>query len=99
MRAIGPTFMTIRDALYWTGATEGLAPLIRQQIWRYVTPFKQAGRSILVMDKKVDGLIETADHLTSSRGATSLWSARSLSLSPPLTFSADISGFAQHDVG
>jgi branched-chain amino acid transport system ATP-binding protein len=41
-------------------ATEGLAPLIRREIWRCLTALKRAGQSILVIDKNVDALLEIA---------------------------------------
>ena len=41
--------------------TEGLAPLIRQEIWRSLRSLKQAGLSILVVDKNLADLMSLAD--------------------------------------
>ena len=43
-------------------ATEGLAPIIRQQIWDCLSQLKQDGQSILIIDKNVDAIARLADH-------------------------------------
>jgi len=45
-------------------ATEGLAPLVREEIWKCLAALKAAGQTILVIDKYVDRLIDIADHHT-----------------------------------
>ncbi len=61
-------------------ATEGLAPLIREEIWRCLMALKRAGQSIFVIDKNVDALIEIADrHYVSERGRIT-WSGTSRGL-------------------
>ncbi len=57
MLAIGRALMTNPKLLILDEATEGLAPLIRQEIWQCLTRLKRAGQSILVIDKNVAALI------------------------------------------
>ena len=44
-------------------ATEGLAPLIRQEIWSCLTHIKQQGMALIVVDKYVQKIVEIADHV------------------------------------
>ena len=61
-------------------ATEGLAPLIRDEIWRCLRALKQTGQSILVIDKNVETLIDIADrHYVIERGRIT-WSGTSREL-------------------
>jgi branched-chain amino acid transport system ATP-binding protein len=62
MLAIGRALMTNPRLLILDEATEGLAPLIRAEIWQCLTRLKQDGQSILVIDKNVEALIRIADH-------------------------------------
>ena len=69
MLAIGRALMTNPHLLILDEATEGLAPLIREEIWRCLAALKSAGQSILVIDKYVDRLIAIADtHTLIERG-------------------------------
>ena len=61
MLAIGRALMTNPKLLILDEATEGLAPLIRQEIWRCLGRLKREGQSILVIDKNVGALIRLAD--------------------------------------
>jgi branched-chain amino acid transport system ATP-binding protein len=61
MLAIGRALMTNPDLLILDEATEGLAPLIRSEIWRCLARLKAAGLSILLIDKNVDALLRLAD--------------------------------------
>ena len=80
MLAIGRALMTNPRLLILDEATEGLAPLIRQEIWQCLTRLKQAGQSILVIDKNVAALIAIADrHYMIERGRT-VWSGTSREL-------------------
>jgi branched-chain amino acid transport system ATP-binding protein len=80
MLAIGRALMTNPRLLILDEATEGLAPLIRDEIWRCLTTLKWAGQSILVIDKNVDALIEIADrHYVIERGRIT-WSGTSCEL-------------------
>ena len=80
MLAIGRALMTNPKLLILDEATEGLAPLIRQEIWQCLTRLKNAGQSILVIDKNVAALIGIADrHYLIERGRT-VWSGTSKEL-------------------
>ncbi len=60
MLAIGRALMTNPRLLILDEATEGLAPLIRDVIWRCLELLRAAGQSILVIDKNVDALTRIA---------------------------------------
>src|SRR5450830_1684333 len=62
MLAIGRALVTNPHLLILDEATEGLAPLVRQEIWRCLAALKAAGMSILVIDKYVRALVGIADH-------------------------------------
>jgi branched-chain amino acid transport system ATP-binding protein len=61
MLAIGRALMTNPHLLILDEATEGLAPLVRAEIWRCLTRLKAAGQSILLVDKNVRVLTRVAD--------------------------------------
>ena len=61
MLAIGRALMTNPKLLILDEATEGLAPLIRNEIWNCVSSLKTAGQSILLVDKNIDALTRIAD--------------------------------------
>src|SRR5437016_12807398 len=61
MLAIGRALMTNPRLLILDEATEGLAPLIRAEIWQCLATLKAAGQSIIVIDKTVEALIHIAD--------------------------------------
>ena len=80
MLAIGRALMTNPRLLILDEATEGLAPLIRAEIWQCLTQLKQAGQSILVIDKNVEALARIADrHYMIERGRV-VWSGTSAAL-------------------
>jgi branched-chain amino acid transport system ATP-binding protein len=69
MLAIGRALMTNPKLLVLDEATEGLAPLIRREIWDRLASLKQQGLSILVIDKNVDALLRLSDrHLILEKG-------------------------------
>ena len=69
MLAIGRALMTNPRLLILDEATEGLAPLIRAEIWRCLARLKELGLSILVIDKNVGALLRAADrHFLIERG-------------------------------
>jgi branched-chain amino acid transport system ATP-binding protein len=69
MLAIGRALMTNPRLLILDEATEGLAPLIRLEIWRCLARLKSEGLAILVIDKNVAALTEIADrHYLIERG-------------------------------
>ena len=61
MLAIGRALMTNPRLLILDEATEGLAPLIRTEIWNCLAGLKAARQSILVIDKNVEALTKIAD--------------------------------------
>ena len=61
MLAIGRALMTNPRLLILDEATEGLAPLVRQEIYRSIGELKREGLSILLIDKDVRSLIRVAD--------------------------------------
>ena len=80
MLAIGRALMTNPYLLILDEATEGLAPLVREEIWKCLAALKAAGQTILVIDKYVDRLIGIADHHTVlSRGRVA-WRGSSAAL-------------------
>jgi len=80
MLAIGRALMTNPRLLILDEATEGLAPLIRAEIWSCLTRLKSAGQSILVIDKNVEALTRIADrHYIIERGKV-VWSGNSAEL-------------------
>jgi branched-chain amino acid transport system ATP-binding protein len=80
MLAIGRALMTNPRLLILDEATEGLAPLIRAEIWQCLTRLKTAGQSILVIDKNVEALTRIADrHYLIERGRV-VWAGTSAEL-------------------
>jgi branched-chain amino acid transport system ATP-binding protein len=80
MLAIGRTLMTNPKLLILDEATEGLAPLVRQDIWACLKRLKDEGQSILVVDKNLDALIKLADrHVVIEKGHV-VWSGTSADL-------------------
>ena len=61
MLAIGRALMLNPRLLILDEATEGLAPLIRQEIWRRLEQLKESGLTILLIDKNIDELAHIAD--------------------------------------
>jgi branched-chain amino acid transport system ATP-binding protein len=81
MLAIGRALMTNPRLLVLDEATEGLAPLFRQEIWTRLAALKREGLSILVIDKNLDALLRLADrHLILEKGRI-VWQGRSRALS------------------
>jgi len=80
MLAIGRALMTNPRLLILDEATEGLAPLIRQEIWACLARLKSEGQAILVIDKNVNNLIALADrHYIVEKGRV-VWSGNSVAL-------------------
>ena len=80
MLAIGRALMTNPRLLILDEATEGLAPLIRAEIWRCLARLKELGLAILVIDKNVGALTRVADrHFLIERGRV-VWSGVSAAL-------------------
>ena len=81
MLAIGRALMTNPHLLILDEATEGLAPLVREDIWRCLATLKNAGQSILVIDKYVQKLIGLADQHTIIERGRVVWQGSSAALS------------------
>jgi branched-chain amino acid transport system ATP-binding protein len=80
MLAIGRALMTNPQLLILDEATEGLAPLIRQEIWTCLATLKRQGQAILVIDKNVGALIALADrHYIVEKGRV-VWTGSSPTL-------------------
>ena len=80
MLAIARALMTNPGLLILDEATEGLAPLVRAEIWRVLAALKGAGQSILVIDKNVEALTRFADrHVVIEKGRA-VWSGTSEAL-------------------
>jgi len=61
MLAIGRALLTQPAVLMLDEATEGLAPLIRLEIWRTLGALKSSGQSVLIVDRDLDALAKLAD--------------------------------------
>jgi branched-chain amino acid transport system ATP-binding protein len=86
MLAIGRALMTNPRLLILDEATEGLAPLIRDEIWRCLAKLRAVGQSILLIDKNVGAITRIADrHYVIERGRI-VWSggSRELASSPEI---------------
>jgi len=80
MLAIGRALMTNPRLVVLDEATEGLAPIIRDDIWRTLQQLKAEGLSLIVIDKNVNRLLELADrHYLIEKGRV-VWSGESVSL-------------------
>ena len=74
MLAIGRALMTNPRLLILDEATEGLAPVIRQVIWRAIRTLKGEGQSILVVDKTMAELLPVADRCVVLEKGRTAWS-------------------------
>jgi len=80
MLAIGRALMLNPRLLILDEATEGLAPLIRQEIWRRLEQLKQSGLTILLIDKNIDEFAHIADrHYIVEKGRV-VWQGSSAEL-------------------
>jgi branched-chain amino acid transport system ATP-binding protein len=73
MLAIGRALMTNPRLLVLDEATEGLAPVIRQDIWKAVRTLKAEGQSIMIVDKSLGELLPVADRCTILENGRSVW--------------------------
>jgi len=85
MLSIGRALMTNPELVILDGATEGLAPLVRRQIWSVLRRLRAEGTATLVVDKEVRPLLELGDrHLILVKGRIAFagdsqeWRARAL---------------------
>jgi branched-chain amino acid transport system ATP-binding protein len=80
MLAIGRALMTNPKLLILDEATEGLAPLIRAEIWTCLKRLRGERQSILVIDKNVDALASFADRHVIIEKGRSVWTGTSAEL-------------------
>ncbi|PVB59858.1 ABC transporter ATP-binding protein [Labrenzia sp. 011] len=86
MLAIGRALMTNPKLLILDEATEGLAPIIRQEIWSVIRHLKkETGLSILVIDKSIRELREIADRAVILARGTSVWTGAVADLTDDIT--------------
>lgn len=84
MLAIGRALMTNPGLLILDEATEGLAPVIRNDIWAVIRTLKAEGQSILIVDKTLSELLPCADRcFVLEKGAT-VWRGKPAELTPEL---------------
>lgn len=74
MLAIGRALMTNPELLILDEATEGLAPLIRDQIWDCLAQLRKAGHAILIVDKDLHRLLDHADRFYVLEKGRTVWS-------------------------
>jgi branched-chain amino acid transport system ATP-binding protein len=80
MLAIGRALMTNPHLLILDEATEGLAPLIREEIWRCLDTLRGQGQAILVIDKYVQRLVRLANRHTLIERGRVVWQGESAAL-------------------
>ena len=80
MLAIGRALMTNPKLLILDEATEGLAPLLRHQIWTSLRRLKEEGQAVLIVDKHLDAIAKLADrHAIIEKGQV-VWTGTSETL-------------------
>ena len=80
MLAIGRALATNPHLLILDEATEGLAPLVREEIWKCLERLRQAGQTLLVIDKYLERLIRLADRHTIIERGRVAWQGSSAEL-------------------
>ena len=80
MLAIGRALVTNPYLLILDEATEGLAPLVREEIWKCLERLRRAGQTILVIDKYVERLVKLADRHTIIERGRVAWQGTSAAL-------------------
>ncbi len=80
MLAIGRALVTNPHLLILDEATEGLAPLVREEIWKCLERLRAAGQTILVIDKYIERLVRLADRHTIIERGRVAWRGSSAEL-------------------
>jgi len=80
MLAIGRALMLSPRLLILDEATEGLAPLIREEIWSCLARLKALGHSILIIDKNLDELAPLASRSYIMEKGRIVWEGASAAL-------------------
>jgi len=81
MLALGRALMTNPSLLVLDEATEGLAPVVRAEIWRVLAQLKDQGLSMIVVDKNTTALLRLSDHNVILDKGVSVWHGSSAELS------------------
>ena len=84
MLAIGRALMTNPKLLVLDEATEGLAPVIREEIWRAIGELKAGGQSILIVDKTLAELLPLADRCVILERGKTAWTGKPDELTPDI---------------
>ncbi|WP_119274860.1 ABC transporter ATP-binding protein [Taklimakanibacter deserti] len=84
MLAIGRALMTNPRLLMLDEATEGLAPVMRQEIWRAIGQLKRQGQSLLIVDKILVELLPVADRCVVLERGRTVWSGSASKLNDEL---------------
>ena len=82
MLAIGRALMTNPRLLILDEATEGLAPVIRAEIWAAIARLKAQGQSILIVDKTVKELKPIADRCVVLERGRAVWTGATVAITP-----------------
>ena len=86
MLAIARALMTNPKLLILDEATEGLAPLVRQEIWKVIARLKQeSGMAILIIDKSIRELSRIADRAVILQRGETVWNGQVNDLASDLT--------------
>ena len=86
MLAIGRALMTNPRLLILDEATEGLAPLVRQEIWQALNALKrETGLAILIVDKSVSELAQVCDRATILERGKAAWTGAMAELTPAIS--------------
>jgi len=81
MLALGRALMTNPSLLVLDEATEGLAPVVRAEIWRVLAQLKNQGLSMIVVDKNTTALLRLSDYNVILDKGVSVWHGSSAELS------------------
>ncbi|WP_112312312.1 ABC transporter ATP-binding protein [Pseudogemmobacter bohemicus] len=82
MLAIGRALMTNPQLLVLDEATEGLAPVVRQEIWQAINRLKADGLSLLIVDKLLKEISQVADRAVILERGRPVWEGAPASLAP-----------------
>lgn len=84
MLAIGRALMTNPKLLILDEATEGLAPVVRDDIWRVLRTLKTKGQSILLVDKSVTEVLDLAERCVLLEKGVTVWNGNANDLNTDL---------------
>ena len=85
MLAVGRALMTNPRLLILDEATEGLAPVVRQEIWAAIHALKEAGLSILLVDKTLKELLAVANRCVIVEKGATAWTGVPKQLTTQIT--------------